>query len=383
MRLMNHAVVFAVAIIFSTAISGCGDHSSLVHQHFSSPDVLSIPTNPLYVVVMNVETSFGKKNELVVMDGNTFDEINRTRLMDRTLIFKFSQDPLGRIWIGYAGTLENYTQRVDIFSPYGLLLQSLETCGYPNREIQFVDGHAFVPCERNGFRAQMAAINLESLAIEKMIDLTAEPRFSLLSAAANTESVLAIGGSKTHATGIVLDPQRLKIKQYIPLYGGANIFTIIVNEDRFYLLNRGSSFSPDNPIDLRMIHIAGEPEITEYKLAVRDPVLGFIDGEFLWAYHQPIAEKAETSFWAITRTHLATGKSDYWPLPDYWWAGDMIALNGKIVLTRRDSADPNETDGLYEFSPETGQLTQILELPGAHLLLAPHGQGESSGDGTE
>jgi hypothetical protein len=56
-------------------------------------------------------------------------------------------------------------------------------------------------------------------------------------------------------------------------------------------------------------------------------------------------------------------------LPDYWWAGDMMMRNGKLVLTRRYSLDPSETAGLYEFDPATGQLTQILALPGAHLLL--------------
>ncbi|HRW07931.1 MAG TPA: hypothetical protein P5121_22670 [Caldilineaceae bacterium] len=117
-----------------------------------------------------------------------------------------------------------------------------------------------------------------------------------------------------------------------------------------------------------MVDLANPSLVKEYQLAVRDPVLGLIEGEYLWAYHHAIITNDNGSR-AISRTNLTTGESQAWPLPDYWWAGDMMIRNGKIVLTRRFSLDPNETAGLYEFDPATGKLTQTLALPGAHLLL--------------
>jgi hypothetical protein len=143
---------------------------------------------------------------------------------------------------------------------------------------------------------------------------------------------------------------------------------MLVHNERFFLLNRSSSLRPENPIDLNIIDLNETLQITEHHLAARDPLLGLIEGEYLWTYHHPGVTNDNGSR-AISRTNLATGKSQSWPLPDYWGAGDIMMRNGKIVLTRRHSLDPSETAGLYEFDPATGKLTQILELPGAHLLL--------------
>ena len=332
----------------------------------------SLPKNPLYVVAMNIETTFGKKNELVVLDADTFEESNRTRLMDDTLFLQFSQDPMGRIWIGYAGTLENSTKRVDVFQPDGTLLKSLELCTWPNVRISFAADRAFVPCYLNGFHARLAVIDLATLEVEKMIELEAEPHFMLLASGANEKTVVVVGGSKTHATLFFIDPQTLEFQHNVSMFGGGNIYTVTEYETNFVMLNRSSSLDLDNPIDVRIVQLGTPPTISDINLAERSPFLGFIENETLWTYHHSVATSKESEKRYIAKYDLVTGEMHSWPLPDYWWAGDMIMLNGKIVLTRRHSLDPNETDGLYEFNPESGKLTQILELPGAHLLLAPN-----------
>ncbi|MEZ4680873.1 MAG: hypothetical protein R2932_42335 [Caldilineaceae bacterium] len=319
------------------------------------------------MIATNVPYRFGKRNELVVLDADTFAEVKRTRLLDNTLFFKFSQDPLGRIWIGYAGAIENPTKRVDVFARDGSLIHSMDLCTWPNATITFADGAAFVPCYLNGFHARVAVIDLATFAVETTIEFEAEPHFSLMAAAANQQSVIVIGSSDTHATLFIINP-KIKTTQQKISFSGGDTFTILVHNERFFLLNRASSFRPENPVDLHIIDLDATPKITEHQLAVRDPLLGLIDGEYLWAYHQPGATNDNGSR-AISRTNLVTDESQSWPLPDYWRAGDMMIRNGRIVLTRRHSLDPSETAGLYEFDPATGKLTQILALPGAHLLL--------------
>ncbi|MBI1298363.1 hypothetical protein GC175_32905 [bacterium] len=67
--------------------------------------------------------------------------------------------------------------------------------------------------------------------------------------------------------------------------------------------------------------------------------------------------------------NLTTGETESWPLPDWWNAGDIAWVNGKLILSYRRLEDPDQTSGLYEFNPETGELTQLLHLPGAERLL--------------
>lgn len=363
---MNLILLFAYLVSSGCSASITSSHSDPSHSKTSV-------TNPynhlLYVVATGVEYPFGKRNELIVLNADTFEEINRTRLMDNTLFFKFSQDPLGQIWIGYAGALENPTKRVDVFASDGTLLRSMDLCTWPNVTISFAAGAAFVPCYLNGFHAQLAIIDLNTYAVKTRIELTAEPHFSLLSSSANQRTVLIIGSSQTHGTLLFFNPITGDLQYNVSIYGGANIKTIIHHENRFYLLNKGSSLNTDNPIDMRIVDYADPPIITDYRMAERSPALGFIVGDVLWTYHHPLPTAQNSERRSISQYELTTGKTKSWRLPDHWWAGDMILLNGKIVLTRRHSIDPNETDGLYEFNSETGQLSQILELPGAHLLL--------------
>jgi len=344
-------------------------NSGCLSRPMSSNDNVELPQSLLYVVAMDVETRGKKKNDLVVLNADTFEEVNRTRLMDNTLFFKFSQDPLGRIWIGYGGTLENKTKRVDLFEADGTFIKSFELCTWPNVRISFAAGRAFIPCYMNGYSAKVAVIDLDSLETVKIIDINVEPRFSLRGSTAVQDSVVVVGGNQTHTTLLFIDPYTLEIQSEIPIYGGGNMKTIVDYEEQLYMLNKSSAFFSENPIDMRIVQFGEPPTVEDYKLAERSPSLGFIANEILWTYHHRDPTSPNSKKRAIARYNLATQESDKWSLPDSWWAGDMIMLGDKIVVTRRHSLDPNETDGLYQFSPDTNELTQILELSGAHLLL--------------
>ncbi|MCB0045260.1 MAG: hypothetical protein KDD92_07520 [Caldilineaceae bacterium] len=361
------------ALLLSASILaiGCSPELHITKTGLTTTERFNETSDRLYVVSMFVETRRGHKNELVTLDPESYETINRSDLVYGTLVFKFSQDPQGRIWTGYSGTPENYnTKRVDIFDHNGSHVKTLEPCSWPDKEITFAAGWAFIPCYLNGFHARMVVVDLSSLEIVKTIELEAEPRFSLLAAAATEETVLVAGGSDTHGTLVMIDPHSMEISQTIDVYGGISVRTIVVHDGLFYMLNRGSHRSPENPLDLHIVTPGDSPTVTSHQLAARSPVFGFIEGDQLWAYHDP-AISGDSGSRAISRYDLLTGETELWPLPDYWWAGDMAWIDGKIILTRRHSLNPDETDGLYEFNPETGELIQWLELEGAQLLLVP------------
>ena len=84
-------------------------------------------------------------------------------------------------------------------------------------------------------------------------------------------------------------------------------------------------------------------------------------GDDLYTYHDPSWNQANSKpERAIARTSLKTGEGKVWNLPDYFWAGDMIVADGKILLA--------ETDGVFEFDPETGTVTRRVKIDHARLM---------------
>ena len=45
-------------------------------------------------------------------------------------------------------------------------------------------------------------------------------------------------------------------------------------------------------------------------------------------------------------------------------------VNGEILLVHSIFSEP-ETAGLYRFDPPTGELTMLINIPGAHRILVP------------
>lgn len=84
-------------------------------------------------------------------------------------------------------------------------------------------------------------------------------------------------------------------------------------------------------------------------------------GDDLYTYHDPSWNQAHTTpERAIARTSLKTGEGKVWTLPEFFWVGDMIVADGKILLA--------ETNGVFEFDPETGEVIQRVELDYARLM---------------
>lgn len=327
------------------------------------------PTHPLYIVAMIPRPSQdGTNNVLVTLNADTFEETNRTRLLDGMMIRKLNRDPLGRIWIGYGWVPKNYTNQVDIFQPNGQLLKSMELCGSLNVDIPFVNGYAFVPCFQNGPHPELIVVDLESLEIVKHVGLIDDPRFSFQAAATNGETILVVGNNETDAITLLIDTKSLEINKLVSPDDGSRIFTVLVHNKQFYLLNQRSGVRPIPPVDLRIVKTGDAPTITEHNLAERSPYLGLIVENFLFTYHW-LPEFASGEKRTISRTDLTTFESKSWPLPDYWNAGAIFMLNGKVTLTGRNTTNQAEESGLHTFDFETGKLTKILDLPGARLAM--------------
>lgn len=368
LKRFGHLIV--LVLILPMLLTGCTASDvpsgvSTAGSWFATPPPL--PTHPLYVIARGVGSD--QHNELVMVDADTWQVSRRTRLLN-AFPWGMSQDPLGRIWIGY-GAGPGTQRNVQIVSPDGKLFDTLtlDDCSDPELPAQFANGYAFIPCLQTGFYAMVIVMALDSLEEVKRVDVRAnvEGDDFLLLAVSGSEKELAIVGNGRLSNRIVLmDTQTFELSEPY-LLPASNFWTVLPYQGKFLLLNTYI----EGPDDLVLFDPTEQSPITFQHLAARTPVWGALDGDTLYAYHnaQWSNSNSRDMSRSISRTDLETGESELWPLPDGWPGQDLVFVNGKIILAASGSYDA--TEGLYEFDPKTGSLVQVMELWGAFRLLAP------------
>lgn len=218
----------------------------------------------------------------------------------------------------------------------------------------------------NGFFAQVAILDLNTFDTIQTLELRTETPFTLIASGSNGKTLLAYGGQ---VAAIDMDQRTISGYHALP---PANVGTIISPGDNFYILNIYSYQVPNETSELFVMQAIEPVTITAKSLAIKGPTWGFIADGQLYTYHNPTYGAAfDTSFRAIARLDLESDASEWWPLPDYWDAGDIAVVDSKIILTHARFNDPEQASGLYEFDPETGELTQLVHIPGASRIIPP------------
>lgn len=315
----------------------------------------------------NVASGF-RRNALTIFDRATW-KVDRQVALPRSWAKNFSRDPQGRLWIGFSGNFQQTDNRLQVYSPQGDLLKTLGLCVHPEAGISFAAGRAFVACAENGFSGKVAVVNLETLAVEKTIELSLSDRNLLLTSSAASEEAVVVAGFGAIA---VIDPRSLTVQTRLELGQNIDIWRIIPHQGRFYLLNVGSWQQPrEQANDVLVLTPGNSPEIAPLALAP-SPLWGAIEGNFLYTYHNPTWNQMNSDFQRqISQMDLSSGKVKIWALPNEWDASDMKVIDGKIILARW-YGDSSEEDGLYQFNPMSGQLTkQLLNVADASGVLLP------------
>jgi hypothetical protein len=359
---MNRRAFFL--IVLALILTACGPAAPLAPR---SPEGASL------LASVGLSTA---GQSLTLIDPATW-AVRHTVKLPRSKVRQLSRDPQGRIWVGFYGTSGLIDNRVQVYSADGALLQELQPCQAPAAGISFAAGRAFVACALNGFSGQVVVLDLATLATERTIDLKpADGALMLITSAADEQAVVVVGmaadpDKPSFNVVTIIDPQTLAVRAQLSAGANTDIWRIIPHEGRFYMLNAGSWRQPRAQAnDLLVLDVTGAPTLTALALAP-SPVWGAIDGEVLYAYHNPVWDQPNSDGTrTISRLDLRTGAQQTWPLPQNWFAGDLAVLDGQILLSHqagRDQAD----DGLYRFDPASGRLMPVLNNTHANQLLLP------------
>jgi hypothetical protein len=313
---------------------------------------------------------------LALIDPTTWT-VQHSVALPRSQVRQLSRDRQGRIWVGFYGTSTMIDNRVQVYSSEGALLQELQPCQAPAAGISFAAGRAFIACALNGFSGQVVALDLATMAVERTIDLkSADGALMLITSAADEHAVVVVGlatdPEKPSSDVItIIDPQTLAVRAQLSAGANTDIWRVIPHDGRFYMLNAASwRQERDQANDLLVLDVTGVPTLTPLALAP-SPVWGVLDGEVLYAYHNPVWDQLNNdSARALSRLDLRTGATQTWPLPQNWSAGDLVVLDGQILLSHQTGRD-TAADGVYRFDPASGGLQRLLAITGANSMLFP------------
>lgn len=335
-----------------------------------------LPAHPLYVLVVSARR-FGN-NQLVIVDADTWQVTRHTSLLG-VAPWDFSRDPQGRIWIGY-GAQPGGDTRVQIFAPDGSLLKTMSLCADPFLPIHFAAGRAFVPCHQSGFEAAVVIIDLTSLEVIQQVDIRIPDDDFLLAGTGGDDDYFVFTGSGHISNRVILlDTRTLVTLEPLPIPDSYPM-TIVAYRERFLLLNSVAELLlskdlvealPAGRPDLLIVDTNPTPTFSIYQMVAPGALWGIIKGDTLYTYHD--AQRLGLNpnpFRAVSRLNLVTDEAELWRLPDGWDARDLAVYNGEILLAHSIAPEP-ETAGIYRFDPATGELTLLVNIPGAQRLLLP------------
>lgn len=382
------AIRTIITILLALTLSGCTSLNQfmaaltksgrMIGELTPSEVMAPLPKRPLYVLTVS-EPNLGD-NQLVIVDADTW-QVTQWTWLPRVAPWDLSRDPEGRVWIGY-GAQPGGDKRVQIYAPDGALLKTLSLCIDPYLPIHFAAGRAFVPCLQSGFEAAVVIIDLASLEVIRQVDIRPRDDTFLLLATGGNEDYFALVGNgdispsnriillDTH-TLVTLDPLPIPISnaQAVLAYHGR---LLLLNSIAESLLRNGMVEPlPAGRPDLLIVDTEPEPMLTTYEMVEPGALWGVLEGDMLYAYHNAeLLGFNSDSFRAVSRLNLITNESELWPLPDGWNARDLALVNGKIILVHSLAPEP-EKAGLYHFDPASGELTLLVNIPGAQRILPP------------
>ncbi len=350
-------------------LSGCAAIDT-VQQRLSQPPVNTatpMPAHPLYVLTIAGENN---NHELLVVDSESWRVARRTVLLP-VAPWEFSRDPQGRIWIGY-GAEPGVDRRVQVFAADGHLLKTFTLCSDPYLRIHFAANRAFIPCLATGFYAAVAVIDLTTFELIKTIEINTNDNDFLLQTTGGDENYFVMVGAAQTTTNrmILLKTDSLETLSPIAI-PPSNPVVILSYQDRFLIPNPVPQAITEGRPDLLIINKKKQPTFETRELPATGAFWATITENSLYVYHNPAGTLLRNDpFRALSRLDLSTGQTEVWLLPTGWDAGDIEIVAGEIILTHALAQTPEES-GLYRFNPTTGQLTMLVNIPGAQRILLP------------
>ncbi len=370
-------LVLLLILIGAAGLPGCGKGNSPPEQALY---VLSGGRN-----FMNYKTV----TALTIVDTETW-EIQRKVRLPKLKASPMALDPEGRIWISFGRTQTRGGKEVHLYDGRGNRLKKLETCNSPRVGIAFAAGRAFVACEENGFYGKVDVFDLQSLERVSTLDLQDQ---ILVAIAADENYVLVSGltdrasdyeGPDTAVNFITLiNPHSLEIKARSERLYDTGVRKILPYQGKFYLLNYESFRRPAEKENDLIIVTPGDPlKIEEQALPVDSPNMspnwGRIVGDKLYVLQAFPSGFNRHPDLGISRLDLKTGEVESWPLTESRVVGynkdivvidDGISGDTQVILSYPGHETGEADEGLYRVDLASGQVTQVLHVPGAQKFL--------------
>jgi hypothetical protein len=340
----------------------------------------ALPQHPGYVLSgYNVGGGF-RGNAVTIFDAASW-RVDRRIPLPRSWAKSLARDPLGRLWIGFSGDLHESDDRVQVYSPQGALITTLRPCMDPDAGISFAAGRAFIACAETGLSGKVAVVDLGTLTIERTIELRLPGAPLLLIASAASEGAVVVAGATAgpketgYSVATVIDPHSLAVHAQLALGEDTDVWRILPHRGRFYLLNVGSWRRPREQANDVLVLDPGAPPTVSPLAAAAAPLWGAIDGDILYAYHNPTWNQPNGDpRRRLSRLDLATGQVQVWPLEDGWNAADLAVIAGEVILVRWEGRG-GAGDGLYRVDAGGRKPAQLLHVADASAVLAAPGAG--------
>jgi len=325
-----------------------------------------------YVLSGNNGSEGFRHNALTLIDARS-GAVQRQIALPHSWAKNASRDPHGRLWIGFAGTLNTSDTLVQVYSPAGELLQELRPCVAPKAGISFAANRAFVACSERGFSGKMVVVNLDTFAIEATIELRLPDAPMLLTASAATATAVVVAAMTSgpddalYSVITLIDPYTLTVRAQLTPDKHTNIWRILPHQGCFYLLNVGSWRQPRAQAQDVLVLDPSDPQKLRGLALAAAPLWGVIAGESLYTYHNPTWGLSDDSQRSISRLDLTSGQVQTWTLPEQWNADDLALMQGQIILVK--SGGRKDSAGLYRFDPQSGHVQLLVGVTDASQLL--------------
>ncbi|MBE3519815.1 MAG: hypothetical protein IMW97_05885 [Firmicutes bacterium] len=342
---------------------------------------------PVFVVSGENVFERSSRSAVHIVDLSSL-KTSRSVKLPRSWVRSPAVDPMGRLWVGLSGDQDRAGKEVWVIEQSGRVRAKIEVGEAPEAGISFNGGRAYVCCRGTGFSGQVWVVDLESLKVEKVIDLGAGPyEYSFLTASAAGERYLVVAANHSPPPGkegegafdlpygevFVIDCRSNEIVSRVDLGPGVAVWDIMpADGEAFYLINNAAfqwkmAFGDqgEGPGDIILFDPAKGVVKRNYEVGGFPFKAEFLREGVLLIYCRIWSSKYVDQRRALVELDIPSGRYRRADLPAGFCGTDMLTIDGKIYFVgsvpEGNSILPKESaDGLYTI--EAGEAGSIVPV---------------------
>jgi hypothetical protein len=328
----------------------------------------------LYILSTGKDGASGINTLLLAdIETNTLKNVMR---LEKGHVESLCRDPYGRIWAGYSSPDGRRENRVQITGAEGSFSKTIHTAENPEAGFAFSWKKAFIACTQNGFSGAIDVFDLDTLKRIKTIRLTSGKKNSpyyLTAIAGDAKRIVVVGmtagplQNMNYCIITIIDPDSLSVISQTKPLEGVDVWCILPYRGEFLMLNSAAQ-DKTGIKSADILWLGADNKIKEISY-VPSPLLGAIQGDTLYAYHNRAFNSVSGSpSRMLSAYNLKTKEHSSWPLPDRWDCSG-IAVDGMRILLLNSEAPDKNARGVYSFDIKEKRLSLLMGISGARRML--------------